>query len=235
MLAIGFLAALPAVGGLIGSLFGRGASAAGDSRLDQNSQNILNNRNTIDQYGIEQSASTSAHNTQQQALIQALLAGSNEQTAHAQTDLDRRKFALDAPQTRGRQALLGSLMQNLQPARLTGLSRQLQAAKPTFTGGLSPAAIGPQARQAGALMQSGAVRGLQQGDTFDPLKPTDFRSGVLDPTRAAVPRPELQELQKSGLLEKILGGVGIGGTLLGALGPLLQGRGTNNLDPESDI
>ena len=234
MLAIGFLAALPAVGGLIGSLFGRGASAAGDARLDQNSQNILNNRNTIDQYGIEQSASTSAHNAQQQAQIQALLAGSNEQTAHANVDLDRRKFALDAPQTRGRQALLGSLMQNLQPARLSGLSRQLQAAKPTITGGLSPSALGPQARQAGGLMQSGAVRGLQQGDTFEPLQRTNFQAGVLDPTRAAVPRPELLELQKSGLLEKILGGIGIGGNLLGALGPLLQGR-NNQTAPEDDI
>jgi hypothetical protein len=218
MVGFGFLAALPAIGSVLGSIFGGAAKGAGDSRANDNLAAAQNNRTAADIYGTQQGAVTSANNAQQQALMQALLGQSNEQTSHANTDLDRRNFTLNAPSTRGRQALLGSLMQNMQPVSMSGGSPQMRARMPQFSGGLNASAIGPMARQMGGLMQSGAVSAQQKGDTFDPLKPTNFQSGVLDPTRGLLQSPQLAELQRSGLLEQILGGLGLGGSLLGALG-----------------
>jgi hypothetical protein len=49
-----------------------------------------------------------------------------------------------------------------------------------------------------------------KGDNFEPLQRTDFQSGVLA-------SPQLQEYQKSGLLEKILGGLGLAGSVVGGI------------------
>lgn len=223
MVAFGFLAALPAIGSALGSIFGGAAKGASSSRESANNQALLQDRNRTDQFGIQQNAATSAANAQQQAIMQALLGGSNEQNAHANIDLDRRKFVLDAPSTRGKQALLGSLMQNMKPVTMTGGSPQMLARMPQFSGGLSPSALGPLARQMGLLMQQNSVAGQQKGDTFAPLERTDFKSGVLDPGRSTVLPPILAQLQKAGLLEKILGGIGLGGSLLGGLGGLTKG------------
>lgn len=208
---------LPALAGL----FGSAAGGASRSRENQNQQINQANRNTIDLYGTQQNAVSQQAQAQQAALMQALMGQSNEQINQGNLDLNRRQFALQAPGVRGKQALLGSLLERMQPVSFSGLSPRLQSRMPQISGGLSPAALGPHARQAGQLMQAGAVRGLQQGETFDPLQRTDFRSGVLDPTRALLPTPTLQGMQSPGLLEKLLGGGALGTGLLAAI---LQGR-----------
>lgn len=155
------------------------------------------------------------YRTLQQALIQLLLAGSNENRDNARIDLDQRRFALDAPRERGRQALLGSLLQNMQPVRFSGLSPQLQARMPQITGGLTPAALGPQARQMGALMQQNAVSSQQRGDQFSALPRTNFLAGLLPP-------PQMSGHQGPGRLEALLGLIGMGAGIYG------QYRNRNN-------
>ena len=184
---------------LLGPILGGAAAGAGASRDNQNAAINQANRNTID-----------LHQLQQQALLQALGLTSNEQINLGNLDLSQRNFALNAPQTRGRQALLGSLLQNLQPVRMSGLSPQIQSKMPQISGGLSPAALGPLARQMGLLMQQNAVQGQQKGDTFAPLQRTNFMGGIM-------PTPQLQGLKNPGLLEKILGGLALGGSIAGGL------------------
>ena len=132
------------------------------------------------------------YGTQQNALLQLLMA-----------DLAQRRFQLEAPNMRGRTALLGSLMQNMQPVQLNGLSPQLRARMPQITGGLTPAALGPQARQMGGLMQQGAVEGQQRGDTFAPLQ-----NSLINP-------PNLGQYQNAGRGESALSTAGLATSLLG--------------------
>lgn len=142
----------------------------------------------------------------QQALVNLLLGEANQNFRNADIDLEQRKFALDAPGTRGKQALFGSLMQNLQPAKLTGLSPKLAAKMPTITGGLTADAISPQARQMGGLMQQNAVAGQQAGDRFAPIPQVNFRQGLL-------PDPMLQGYKGPGKGESILGLIGLAGQI----------------------
>ena len=196
--------------GALGQIAGGAAKGAGQSRESANTQAMMADRNKLD-----------AYQAQQQAVMQALLGQSNEQLRSADIDLLRKKFAVEAPQMRGKQALLGSLMQNMQPVQMSGLSPQIASRMPQISGGLSPAALGPLARQMGGLLQSNAVSGQQAGDQFDPLQRTNFGGGLL-------PAPGLSSPQKAGMLEKILGGVGFGGSLLGGLGELFGGGKRND-------
>lgn len=161
------------------------------------------------------------YRTQQNALIQALLGQSNETINQGNLDLRQREFGLDANRSRGQQALLGSLLQNLQPARLTGLSPQIQARMPRYTGGLSPTAISPQARAAGGQMQTNALAGLRGGDTnFTPLQRTNFLAGILQP-------PQPSPYKGPGGWESVLGLIGAAGNLYGSVG----GGGASYLGP----
>jgi hypothetical protein len=202
MVAFGFLS-------LLAPLFGGASKGVSDARTNANQQALSYDRNRLD-----------AQQSQQQAIMQALLGGSNEQSRHADIDLSRRNFALGAPSVRGKQALLGSLMQNMQPVSFSGLSPQLSAKMPKISGGLNPAAIGPLARQMGLLMQQNALSGQQKGDVFSALTPTDFKAGVL-------PQVQMTPPKKAGLLEKILGGLSLGGSVIGAL----PRRGGSQMEP----
>lgn len=168
------------------------------NRETENAQTNTSNDRLMDQY-----------RQQQQALVQLLGLQSGEQSRHADIDLDRKKFSLDAPGTRGKQALLGSLMQNLQPAKFTGLDPRIMARMGNVQGGLSPSAIGPLARQMGAEMQQNALKGQRAGDNFMPLERTNFQGGLL-------PAPELGGFKGPGKAESILGLLGAGGQAYGA-------------------
>ncbi len=141
------------------------------------------------------------HDSRQKALLDALGAESREQLDHAE-------FGLKAPMARGKQGLLASLIQGYKPASMSGLSPRLQ--KSTFS--VDGPNLGPQAGIVAKLMGDNAIRGLSGGDT---LQRTDFRSNVLD-------APKLEAMKKSGLLEKILGGAGLGGSLIGGVGGAIQ-------------
>lgn len=194
----GWLPVALGIGSMVTNMLGGNKK---QNREAQNAAMPTQNQQELDRY-----------RAQQQSILQALLGQSNEQINQANVDLRQRDFALNAPSVRGKQALLGSLMQNMQPVSFSGLSPQLAARMPKISGGLNPAAIGPLARQMGLLMQQNALSGQRAGDKFAPLLPTDFKGGLLPP-------PQLQRYQGPGKTESILGllgmGLGIAGSLAG--------------------
>lgn len=220
-----FWAAAPLVAGLIGKIAGGAGKGAADQRAGENQQGLQRSQLLAQLYGLQQNATQ-----------RSLEAGSNERLSQGNLDLnqrnfqqDQRQFALNAPGVRGRQAVRGSLMQNVQPASITGLPDRIQSNIPQMSGGLTPAALSPEVRQMGGQLQRDAIMNQLKGDPIDAFAPqqqTDFSKGVLTP-------PQIAELEKSGLLEKILGGTGLIGSLLGSLGGRGGGsRGDLPLDGE---
>jgi hypothetical protein len=200
-----------------------GASAADNRRLQNNFADSRGRtlsdiyRTQVGQqtgiYGSQADQQTSQYGTQQQAILNALLGSSREAQGNAQIDLDRRKFALDAPGTRANQAVRGSLLQTAQPFRISGGSPRLQAHTPTISGGANEP-LGPGAREAGSLLEGIALSGLRSGDTFDPLQKTDFQGGVLKPpgilaAPTPIAAPKLPDYQGPGAIESILGALGL--------------------------
>ena len=193
-------------------LLGRGASALGQGRqqerTSQNQYGQNNNQLLASLYGTQQNAQNSQYGTQQNAALQALLGQSAEGQSNVRNDLSRREFALNAPSTRAGQAVRGSLLQTLQPATMSGGSARLRSATPTISGGVSAANLNPGAREAGRLLEEGALNGLRTGEQFDPLPTTDFQSGRL-PAPTPIPAPNLAAYQQPGKMESILGLLGL--------------------------
>jgi hypothetical protein len=182
-------------------------------------------------YGNQANNQTAQYNAQQDAITQALLGASREQTANADVDLRRRQFALTAPGVRAGQATSGSILQNLQPSRLQGGSAQLMARTPTISGGAINA-LGSGAREAGRLLEGTALQGLRAGDTFDPLTKTDFQGGVMKPpgilaAPSPIAAPNLPAYQGPGGLESTLGALGLAPGIVNALKKLFSGGGGN--------
>jgi len=208
------LAALPA----ISSIAGGAAKGMADQRAQENAQTQERNRLMAQLFGITQNANTSA-----------LENSSRERLGQGGLDLDQRKFALAAPGTRASNAVRGSLIQNLQPVSFSGLPSRISNSIPHMTGGLTPAAISPEARAAGGELTRQSVLELLKGDQFTPQTPTNFQGGVL-------PLPQMEALKQSGLLEKILGGLGLGGSLLSGLAPSGYGsRGSQGEAPNDTV
>jgi hypothetical protein len=180
--------AIMAAAPLIGRIFGGAAGGASNQRLNENDQRLR--------------ASIAAN---QDALGRAQL-----QSQHAiqggNLDLNRRQFQQNEPNARAGQAVRGSILQNIQPLRLSGLSPRVQARMPQMTSIID--ALGPEARQAGALLARAGISGLQNPSTFQPLPQLNL------------PPAQVAALQRSGILEKILGAGGLIGSTVGALGDL---------------
>jgi hypothetical protein len=197
--------AIMAAAPLIGRIFGAAGGGASQQRITENDQRLR-----------------AAMAANQDALGRASL-----QSQHAiqggNLDLNQRQFQQNEPNARAAQAVRGSILQNIRPLQLSGLSPRVAASMPRMTSIID--ALGPEARQAGALLAKAGVSGLQNPSTFQPIQPLNL------------PPAQVAALQKSGLLEKILGGVGLGGSLLGALGDLTSVSGgarggTYPIDPE---
>ena len=80
-----------------------------------------------------------------------------------------------------------------------------------MTGGLTPAMFSADTRALGGELSRQALIDQLQGATFEPMKETDFQSAILD-------NPQLEELQRSGLLEQIMGGLGTAASVAGGVG-----------------
>ncbi len=205
---------LPAIG-ILSSLFGSAGAGRSQERQSQNDAASRGNDTISRLFATQQGAASNAYNTQQQAILQALGLQSREGLDLGDLDLRQRQFALDAPTTRGRQALTGSLLQRLQPVTMSGLPSRISSRMPTISGGLSPAAIGPLARQMGLLMQQNALSGQRAGDRFTPPQRTNFTGGVL-PQPSPLQPPQMQGYQQPGRGESLLG-------MLGMIGPAISG------------
>lgn len=189
---------IPALLGASG-IFGGAAKGSADQRQSENAQIAERNRLLAQLYG-----------TNQAATLNALQGKSAEQIAHAGVDMDRKKFALQAPSVRAGQSVRGSIMANAKPFTVNAPGR-VAAHIPQISGGLTPAMFSDDTRALGSEMSRKALLDQLKGDEFTPLEATDFQSGVL-------PTPKLEDYQKSGLLEKILGGLSVGASIGGGIG-----------------
>lgn len=112
-------------------------------------------------------------------------------------------------------ALLSALLGNLQDAQVTPGNPAIAKAMGTSTGGLRPSALlGGGNREALLAMLSGPGQ-----------------APIAAPTYTAPPMPTMN---KAGAGENILGGVGVGSSLLGSILPLLQSRNQKLPDPIDD-
>src|SRR5688572_1003879 len=110
--AIGFLAALPAIAGAVGSIFGKASGSKSDQRMQENLLTQQGNRNTVDLYGTQQNAQNQA----------------------GQLDLQRKGFSEDARGGRAKQAMIADLLQNLKDVSINVPGIQTA----NVTGGLRP-------------------------------------------------------------------------------------------------
>jgi hypothetical protein len=191
---------LMAAGPVIGKIFGGQAQGSANQRMAENNQTGDQNRLLAQMYGINQNANQNAVN-----------AGASERMGQRNQALDEKKFALAAPSVRAGQSVRGSIMQNAQPVSLSGLPDRISSRIPTIEGGLSPALFNDNTRALGGEMTRKALIDQLKGDEFAPMEATDFSKGI-------VPMPEMAEMERAGLLEKILGGAGMAGDIIGGIG-----------------
>jgi hypothetical protein len=129
--------------------------------------------------------------------------------AEDQQNISRDRNALDlynnqmrdvqqVPQSLTSQAVRADIIKNLQNRQITGLPSYIHV--PQMTGGLQPSLLGNTARETAADMGRQAQNRLQQ-----------FASQNVPQT------PQLSRVSKPGLFEKVMGGVGVGGSMLGAV------------------
>lgn len=176
---------LPLIGGMLsGGAKGQAAERGGQNNFNL-SQDVLRDR----QYG-----------TQQSALLQLL--GLLEAG-----QLQRARIGLDAPGQRTRQAILGSLLQNIQPF---SVSPPPGVRMGNIQGGMSPALLNPQARQAGGELQRQALQALISRSDV-PAMP--------DTSRTILAPPQLSPYRQAGKGESIMSLLGLGLSGLGAFQP----------------
>jgi hypothetical protein len=102
------------------------------------------------------------------------------------------------PQSLTSQAVRADIIKNLQNRQITGLPSYIHV--PQMTGGLQPSLLGDTARETAADMGRQAQNRLQQ-----------FAS------RTVPQAPQLSQASKPGFWEKLLGGVGVGAGIGGAI------------------
>ena len=195
---------LMAAGPLIGKIFGGAAKGSADQRYAENNQ-ALANANQQNQLALAL-AQLKSSDAMQRAQMQ-----NSYNLSGANVDMARKQFLQNEPSVQARQAMIGSLLNRIQPASLSGLSDRVQI--PNLQNSII-SALGPEARQAGALLAQRGVTGLQNPTQFDALPALSM------PKPLEVPAMQQAQLQKSGLLEKILGGAGLVGSTIGAIGDL---------------
>jgi len=123
-----------------------------------------------------------------------------------QLDLAQQKFGLEAPGQRVSAVTRGDLLRNVQDFSMGGPGSGSGAERMggwSNAGGLRPSAIGADSKEAARLMIAQHLAKLQQPEQF-----------------ADIQFPETPQLSKAGWLEKIMGGAGLGGSILGGIGQL---------------
>lgn len=211
-----FAAAIPLItagAGLLGKIFGAGAQGAANQRQADNSQTAQQNALLASLYNTRQSAATNAYNTRQGATTNAL-------NAEEAGKLNRAQLGLTAPTMRAKQSILGSMMENMQPVTATNTNPRLAGRIPTINGGLTPAMLSDTTRAHGKELQRAAMEAQFSGSDIPAA--TNFQSGILDPT--LLESPLLQAPKGAGTLEKVLGGGGLLGSILGSIGELMEER-----------
>jgi hypothetical protein len=201
----GLMGILGGASGLLGGILNAagpvGAAATGaargqsDERQNQNLYNINTNNAQTQRYGIRQNALSDAANMQERGTM------------------DRAGLKLAAPDKRASQVVRGSLMELLQPAKIS----HPRAVIPQMSGGLTPAALSDAVRQSGRDLQSIAGDALRTGSDVPEMP--DFKANVLD-------APDIAEYEDPSGTETALSTGGSIASLIAALAK--QGQGDPN-------
>lgn len=175
--------------GILGKIAGGGAKGAATERAGQNDFTAQQNQQALSKYGIDQSARQNLLGQQEQAT------------------LNRAQLGMQAPNVRMKQALLGSLIQNMQSAKITPPSGIRMG---QMTGGIDPSSLlNAGARAGGGEMQRQALMALLTKS--DVPAATDF---VKDGTVAA---PTMGGYKNPGKLESALSLASLLGSAGGAI------------------
>lgn len=201
---------LSAGGGLlsgIGSVAGGAAKGAQDGR-QQDAQNQL-----LLQQIRQQNAQAQATDARERGTYQG-----NDTFRRGTFAQEQQNDMLQRPSLFGKQALMGGLMANLQDVNI---SRPAGSTIPTFnvTGGLRPSAMGQDARDAGAAMSKQALMHMLSGG------PAPIEMGPQADLGPGYQAPPDLNLPQAGTGEKLLGGLGLVGGLLGGIGQGIGPRG----------
>ena len=183
-------------------LTGAARGAAGE-RGDQNAAAQNANQTRANLYG-----------TQQGSVLRALENLEGGRLNRANLDLSRRNFSLNAPSTRADQSIRGSMMANLQDARVDAPAHLRRA---TITGGMRPSVLGDDTRALGREMMAKSLRDQMAGDEFEDVPETDFQGGL-------IPTPEMEGYREPGGLESTLSAGGSIGGILSAITELMNQR-----------
>jgi hypothetical protein len=199
------LGAIGPAAGLIGRIFGGASQGSAQNRMAENQQALQTAQDNQNALQRGQLQSQHALNT-------------------AGLDLQRRQFAQNEPSAQAGQALRGSILNRIQPIRMSGLPDRVASRMPQMNSIID--AIGPEARAAGALLAQRGLSGLEQG-------PSQFQAiEALN-----LPPMQVAQLKQSGLLEKLLGAGGLIGSTVGALGDLnsVGGQKQPPYDPQEHM
>ena len=120
---------------------------------------------------------------------------------------DRLDREIESPAKRAGQVALGDILSNIQASGVSGLPGYIP--KIAFSGGLSPALLGPMARTAGQTLARDALLAQLTGSDI-PARP--------DLTGLGVNAPEISELPKATGYDKFLNTIGEIGAIAGGVG-----------------
>lgn len=190
------LLAIAAGAGILGKIAGGAGKGAAAERAGQNDFTQTQNQQALSKYGIDQSARQNLLGQQEQAT------------------LNRAQLGMQAPNVRMKQALLGSLIQNMQSAKITPPSGIRMG---QMTGGIDPSSLlNAGARAGGGEMQRQALMALLTKS--DVPAATDF---VRDGTVAG---PQMGGYKKPGGMETALSLIGLLGSAGGAMANMGGGK-----------
>jgi hypothetical protein len=183
------LMAIAAGAGVLGKLFGGAAKGQSQERGAQNDFTAQQNQQALSKYGIDQGARTSLSSLQENATM------------------NRANLGIQAPQARMKQALLGSMLQNMQSAKVSAPSGIRMG---SISGGLDPSTLLSAATRAGGgEMEKQALMAL--------LSKSDVPGATDYVTSGKVEDPTMQNYKTAGKGESLLSALGLLGSVGGAI------------------
>lgn len=206
---------------LIGKIFGGAAKGSADQRMGENNQALMaaqmQNSDNLARAGLmSNNANTRASMANDNAQSRASMQNMDNQF-RAGLDLQRKQFTQREPSVQARQAMAGSLLSRIQPINGSSSNSIINA-------------LGPEAREAGSLLAQRGLSGLQSGPSKFADIPGVSLPDLTLPDVLNMPPQVVAQMQKSGLLEKIMGTIGVIGSTVGAFAP-----GQNPRDPGADM
>src|SRR5262245_41117681 len=209
------LAALPSVLGTAGKIAAAAAPALGAlaqgraaGRAEQNQANNQRDYLNLNRYRLMQDEAQNQNAFNQRNVQNALQGG--------QLDLERRGFALNAPQHRASNSIRGDYLANARNSTIQ-FPQGFGGPKgiPTLQRGFGPSDFSENTRSLGRLMSSQALAGQQAGDQFADLPSSP--EYVHGPTA-----PPLTEMPSANALDKILSTAGTLGSIYGSFDDFLN-------------